>query len=239
VDVRTGGTGTDVCIGGPGAGQGFHAHRRIDRPDPPIGEWMLQVACSQLKDWQSAGVPMSMAVNFAESQLGLDGVNAVSRVLKNTGIDPHTLQVEIHEMGIIKSAQTILPKIQALRDLGIQISIDNFDGQLPVSSIGQYPFNNLKIDRLLIQKMGDSDQAATLERMAASAQGAGLNVMAVGVETEQQLEGLGSQYYAQAQGILLGNAVPAGNITLMLLKGSRPVKPAARKDRPDSGEVIP
>jgi signal peptidase I len=197
----------------------------------PLGEWMLQVACSQLKDWQNAGIPMTLAVNFAESQLGRDGINSVSRVLKSTGIDPNTLQVEISETGILNSAHTILPQMQALKELGIQISIDNFDGQLPVSSFGQYPISNVKIDRLVIQSIVNSENAAAIENMAASAQSAGINVVAVGVETEKQLERLGTQYYTQAQGLLLGSAVPAGDITMLLLKGNGQEKPKTRKSK--------
>jgi EAL domain-containing protein (putative c-di-GMP-specific phosphodiesterase class I) len=187
----------------------------------PLGEWMLQVACTQLKDWQSAGAPITMAVNFAESQLAMHGVDTVSRVLKNTGIDPRSLQVEIHETGLIRSAEKILPTLQQLRDLGIQLSIDNVDGQLPLGSIGDFPVQNLKFDRGMFHQSLETEHAATMERIAASARRAGMNVVVVGVETETQLEQLRSQDYAQAQGLLLGNAVPAGDITLMLLKGTR------------------
>ena len=197
----------------------------------PIGEWMLQTACSQLKAWENSGVHLVMAVNFAESQLEGDPVNAISQILKRTGIDPHNLQVEVSEKGILKSAYKILPKMQELKELGVQVSIDNFGGQLPVSAIGRYPINSVKIDRLLIQRMGNSVDANTIREMAASAFSAGLNVIAVGVETEEQLEKLRSQACAQVQGLLLGDPAPAGEITRMLQKGSRLISstPAGRK----------
>lgn len=208
----------------------------------PIGEWMLQVACQQLKAWQTAGAPMTLAVNFAERQLEGQAVNAVARVLKKTGIDPHTLQIEIPEKGVMRDTNKILSKMHELRELGIQISMDNFDGQLPVSSISQFPINNLKIDRTLIQKIGDFENTSALGEIAASAQTTGLHVVAVGVETEAQLEKLRSQLYSEAQGILLGDPAPAGEITLKLLQASYMVKPKPSKRKAAlklAGEHLP
>jgi EAL domain-containing protein (putative c-di-GMP-specific phosphodiesterase class I) len=197
----------------------------------PIGEWMLKVACAQLKDWQSAGAPITLAVNLAESQLESNGVEVLAHALQHNDIDPRTLQVEIPEKGILNSADKVLPRVHELRNLGIQISIDNFHGQLPLSTIQDLPVNNVKLDRGLIQKLDESEPAAALEKIAAAARSAGMNVVAVGVETEAQLEQLRARHYAQAQGLLLGDPVPAGEITLMLLKASLPTPRAAAPAR--------
>jgi EAL domain-containing protein (putative c-di-GMP-specific phosphodiesterase class I) len=187
----------------------------------PIGEWMLQASCEQLKKWQDAGACLELSVNFAEGQLESDPVNVLSRVLRKTGIDPHTLQLEIPEQGIIHGADKLLSKIQELKRLGVQISVDNFEGQMSFSSVGQYPISSVKIDRVVVQGVG-AENTRTLDDMAASARSAGLNVIAVGVETEAQLEHLPTQYCSQAQGLLLGGPAPAGEITLRLLKSMQP-----------------
>ncbi len=179
----------------------------------PIGKWMLNAACAQLRDWQLAGASLTLSVNLAESQLEHDAAKTISRVLKNTGVDPNSIQVEIAERGILKSAYKLLPRMQELRHLGLKVSIDNFDGQLPASSIRQYPVNSIKIDRRLVQSLGDMQTAATLTAMAATARATGVNVVAVGVETEAQLAQLESGHFTQVQGMFFGDPVPAGEIT--------------------------
>jgi len=188
----------------------------------PIGKWMLQVACAQHKAWQEAGTPLTLAVNLSERQLEGDAVKIISRVLQNTGMDPHTLQIEIPETGMIESIHKILSRLQELKSLGIQISMDNFVGQSSLSSLERFPINSVKIDRHLVERLINPEDAATVRRMIAAALSLGLNVVAVGIETEEQLGFLRSNLCTLAQGYLLGRPASAQEVTQLLQKSSSP-----------------
>lgn len=188
----------------------------------PIGEWMFQVACAQREVWQEAGIPLTLAVNLSERQLEKDAVKIISRVLQNTGMDPHTLQIEIPETRMIESIHKILPRLQELKSLGIQISMDNFVGQSSLSSLEQFPLDSVKIDRPLIERLINPEGGTIVRRMIAAALSLGLNVVAMGTETEEQLGFLRSNLCTLAQGYLLGHPASAQEVTQLLHKSSSP-----------------
>jgi EAL domain-containing protein (putative c-di-GMP-specific phosphodiesterase class I) len=202
----------------------------------PIGEWMLPVACAQCKAWQKAGVPLTLAVNLSERQLEGDPVKIISRVLQNTGMDPHTLQIEIPETRLIESIHKILPRLQELKSLGIQISMDDFVGQSSLSSLERFPLDSVKIDRPLIERLINPEGGTIVRRMIAAALSLGLNVVAEGVETEEQLGFLRSNLCTLAQGYLLGRPASAQETTQLLLKGSVPDNLKPLKGRSKSRE---
>lgn len=197
----------------------------------PIGEWMFQVACAQREVWQEAGIPLTLAVNLSERQLEGDAVKIISRVLQNTGMDPHTLQLEIPETRLIESIHEILPRLQELKSLGIQISMDNFVGQSSFSALEQSPINNIKIDRSFVEKISNPENATIVRRMIAASLSLGLDVIAEGVETEEQLGFLRSNLCTLAQGYLLGRPASAQEVTQLLRKSSSPDEPEPLKRR--------
>jgi len=201
-----------------------------------IGEWMLQVACTQFKKWQRAGMQIRLAINLSEYQLERDPAESISRVLRKTGVDPRTLQIEISEASIIKNVSTVLPGLQKLTDLGIQLSVDNIAGQSSLSALEQFPINSIKIDRLVVEKISNPENAATVSAMIIEGINLGLNVVAEGVETEEQLKFLRSHLCTLAQGYLLGRPAPADEVTLLLEKGRNPDRPKPAKGRPRSKE---
>ena len=201
-----------------------------------IGEWMLQVACTQFEAWQKSGKQIRLAINLSEYQLERDPATIISRVLQKTGVDPRALQIEISESSIIKNAPTILPGLQKLRNLGIQISVDNFAGQSPLSSLEQFQVNSVKIDRQVVGRISDPDHAVTVSRMISSALDLGLNVVAEGVETEEQLEFLRSHLCTLAQGYFLGRPIPADQVTTLLEQTKYPDRPKSARRRPRAEE---
>jgi EAL domain-containing protein (putative c-di-GMP-specific phosphodiesterase class I) len=192
--------------------QGAEATRMIGR----IDEWMLQSACTQLNEWQQAGLPLRLSVNLTEQQLESDPITRISGILKSTGIDPRNLQIEITEHNLLEHANMILPGLQQLQNLGIQVSIDNFSGQSTLSTLGQLPINSVKVDRHLIEKISHPEGSEIVGKMIAAALGLGLNVIGEGVETEEQQGFLRSQSCTQAQGYLLGRPAPAYEVTQLL-----------------------
>jgi signal peptidase I len=201
-----------------------------------IGEWMVEVACRQVDVWQKAGMQIKLAINLSEYQLERDPAEIISRVLKRTGVDPRSLQIEISESSIIKNAPTVLPGLQKLSNLGIQISVDNFAGQSPLSSLEQFQVSSVKIDRHVVGSIGDPDHAITVSGMISSALDLGLKVVAEGVETEEQLAFLRSHLCTLAQGYLLGRPVPADEVTPLLEQTRNPGRTKSAKRRPRSVE---
>jgi EAL domain-containing protein (putative c-di-GMP-specific phosphodiesterase class I) len=192
--------------------QGAEATRMIG----PIDEWMLQSACTQLNEWQQAGLPLRLSVNLTEQQLESDPIKRISGILKSTGVNPRNLQIEVNESNMLEHTNIILPGLQQLQKLGVQVSMDNYSGQSTLSTLGQLPINGVKVNRHLIEKISHPEGSEIVGKMIAAALGLGLNVIGEGVETEEQQGFLRSQSCTQAQGYLLGRPAPAYEVTQLL-----------------------
>jgi EAL domain-containing protein (putative c-di-GMP-specific phosphodiesterase class I) len=199
-----------------------------------IGEWMLQVAITQLKQWQEAGNRIKLAVNLSHRQLAQgDPAQSILRLLKETGIDPRLLQIEISESSLREGTPGVRSSLQQLKDVGVQIAVDDFSTPSGLSSLGGFPIHSIKIDRQYIQKISDPENAAVVSAILREAQNLGLNVVAEGVETELELDFLRSKLCPLAQGYLLGRPEPAAALTRLLLEGqSIPSTNPPRRRRP-------
>ena len=158
----------------------------------PIGEWVLKTACGQNKAWQDMGLsPISMAVNLSPRQLqSQDLLITVTQALKETGLAPQWLELEITETSLMPNIDITVQLLDNFHSMGIHLSMDDFGtGYSSLSYLNKFPFNTLKIDRSFVGEVTSSSQdVAIISAMIALGHSLGLRVVAEGIETQTQLQ---------------------------------------------------
>lgn len=186
-----------------------------------IGGWVLQQACAQARRWRDTGLPaLRVAVNLSARQLMHDGLlQTVHDALAQAGLEAGDvpLQLEVTESVLHAGAHTS-ELLRQLRRLGISIAIDDFGtGYSSLSQLKHLPVDTLKIDRLFVRNIpADADNQAITAAIISMGHTLGLEVVAEGVETEEQLGFLQQHGCDEAQGYLIGEAVPAEAIGALL-----------------------
>ncbi|WP_298039001.1 EAL domain-containing protein [uncultured Desulfuromonas sp.] len=182
----------------------------------PLGEWVLERACSQARAWQDAGSPpVRMAVNISPRQFrGARFVERVERVLGQTGLDPELLELEITEGLLMEDVQGAIATLGALKAMGVHLSIDDFGtGYSSLSYLKRFPISKLKIDRSFVAEIAvNPDDAAIAASIIALARNLRLDVIAEGVETKEQVGVLLEKGCRQGQGFLFCRPLPAGEV---------------------------
>lgn len=186
----------------------------------PIGEWVLREACTQCQFWQQTGWPsLRIGVNLSAHQFKQTGLfNMVHTVLKDTGLKPQFLDLELTESDAMQNVDASLKILMELKELGIQVSIDDFGtGYSSLSYLKQFPIDRLKIDRSFIADIAtDPNDATIVQAIVAMAHCLSLDVVAEGVETEEQLKFLRQHGCNEVQGYFLGHPVPADEFRQLL-----------------------
>ncbi|MFJ4454817.1 putative bifunctional diguanylate cyclase/phosphodiesterase [Pseudomonas sp. NPDC089392] len=189
----------------------------------PIGEWVLDEACRQMRQWLDLGhQDWRMAVNLSAIQFCHAGlVESVARALQQNGLPANCLTLEITETTAMHDADASLTVLQRLSDMGVDLSIDDFGtGYSSLMYLKRLPANELKIDRGFVRDLEqDSDDAAIVSAIVALGQALDLRIVAEGVETDKQQAFLTRLGCDSLQGYLLGQPVPAeqfmGKLQLM------------------------
>jgi len=184
----------------------------------PIGAWVLEQACSQLHDWNDRARPGpqgSVDVNLSARQIDDPSiVGTVAEILARTGLPPAHLTLEITESALMRDAASALVVLSALKELGVLLAIDDFGtGYSSLSYLQRFPLDILKVDRMFVAELGmrtGGDEIVSAVIQLAHA--LGLEVVAEGVETEQQLEVLRALRCDFAQGFLFSRPVPAAEL---------------------------
>jgi EAL domain-containing protein (putative c-di-GMP-specific phosphodiesterase class I) len=179
----------------------------------PLGEWCLTEACRQLISWKQTGlIGLRVSVNVSPNQFHQKNfVETVAQALAETGIDPQTLQLEITETSLIRSADHVVTRLRELKEMGLLVAIDDFGvGYSSLGYLKQLPIDMLKIDRSFVSEVSsDPDDAALVMAIITLAHNLRLKVLAEGVENEDQLRFLRLLRCDEGQGYLFGKAAPS------------------------------
>jgi diguanylate cyclase (GGDEF)-like protein len=188
----------------------------------PMGQWVLREACRQARLWQAewpGAAPLIVGVNLSASQFERDVLPAeISGILRETGLEPRRLQLEISEAVIMRDDPRTLDRLDALKAAGVRLAIDDFGtGYASLSYLKRLPVDCLKIDRSLIRGVGqDMEDTAIIRAVASLARSLGIVVTAEGVETAEQVSQLKMVGCDQGQGYYFARPVSADRLPELL-----------------------
>jgi diguanylate cyclase (GGDEF)-like protein len=185
-----------------------------------IGEWALRQSCLQARAWGArAGSPLRVSVNLSARQHRDAGlVDLVERILTETRTDPETVCLEITESVVVNDAESAGATLQALKGLGVKLSIDEFGtGHSSLGSLKRFPLDVLKIDRSFVSGLGtDPEDAAIVTAIINLAHSLGLETVADGVETKEQVDELRTLGCDVGQGFYFARPRPSDAIAELL-----------------------
>jgi diguanylate cyclase (GGDEF)-like protein len=175
----------------------------------PIGEWALTTACREATRWPG---DLKIAVNFSPAQLLIpDLPDKMARLLAETGLEPHRLEIEITEQIVLEDNDLTMSTLRRLKDLGIRIAMDDFGtGYSSLSYLRTFPFDKVKIDRSFVAdlKLG-ADHVVIVQAVVSIARALGITTTAEGVESDHQRDFLKALGCDEAQGYFFARPLPA------------------------------
>ncbi len=193
----------------------------------PLGNWIFETACRQLKKWHNAGFTnLDISINLSLRQFNQEKIiEKLINIIDKTSINPAKLKIEITESSIMKNpaeARTIMEKIKKNK-AGVRIAIDDFGtGYSSLSHLSQFPVDIIKIDRSFVMNLNNPTNEKIINTIIALAHSMDLELVAEGVETEAQFEYLSSKKCHTFQGYYFGKAVAAEQMSKLLTRGSLP-----------------
>ena len=194
-----------------------------------IGEFVLRNACLQAKKWQDMGYdPIKISVNLSARQMQPGLPDVVSMILHETKLDSKYLELELTENILLDNIEKSISILQELTSMGIKISIDDFGtGYSSLSYLQRLPIHTLKIDRSFLNDVQNKDdEAPIITTIIGMAKNLKLNVIAEGIETDQQLEFLDKHQCDQAQGYYFSRPVPIEEFNTLLEDPECLIKPS-------------
>jgi len=186
-----------------------------------VGDFVLERSCRDFMDWRARlgpGAPRLIAVNLSRAQLGQPGwIDAVRRILQDTGMPPEALQLEVTE-SLAAQDQDIQARLHELKALGIQLALDDFGtGYSSLSSLHLLPVDTVKIDRSFVSQSDTSAHHRVLiEATVKVAQSLGMKTVAEGIETESQADVVRALRCAKGQGYLFSRPLPSTELLAWL-----------------------
>ena len=191
----------------------------------PLGQWVLETACRQARAWhdQMPDSELVMSVNLSARQFTQpDLVNQIAAILEETGLPPHLLELEITETVLMDQSESGTRALRALRLLGVHLVLDDFGtGYSSLAYLKHLPLDTIKIDRSFVNGLDNDDaNLPIVEAVIALAHGLGIEVVAEGIETVEQLDRLRSLVCDRGQGYFYARPQPPEELTAMLLANS-------------------
>ncbi len=179
----------------------------------PLGKWVLKTACLQSVAWQKEGLPsLSVAVNMTARQFSDEYLlQDLTSILKETGMNPQLLEIELAESLLIRDVETTLRILAGIKSLGVRIAVDDFGtGYSSLATLQRFPLDTVKIDRSFIGELvGPSEASALTDAVIAMGKSLSLTVIAQGVETKEQAEFLRAHACDELQGFYFNRPLPA------------------------------
>lgn len=179
----------------------------------PLGLWILKTACRQMAEFNvDLDVPLKVAINLSASQFNQRGlVYTIQEIMEHYDIKPENIELEITESSVMGDVDAAIATMKKFRDIGLHLAIDDFGtGYSSLSYLKRFPINTLKIDQSFVRDLTiDSDDAAIVKAIISMAKSLQLNVVAEGVETQEQLIFLKANDCENVQGYLFSKPLPA------------------------------
>ena len=190
----------------------------------PIGQWVLREACRQVQAWLDSGLPaVPVSVNISAVEFRhINFIEGVALILRETGLTPHYLQLELTESIVMHEAEASALVLEKLKAMGVQLAIDDFGtGYSSLSDLNRFPIDTLKIDKSFIRDMAtNTDNAAIVSAVIGMGKNLKQRVIAEGVETREQLTFLQTHQCDEGQGFLFSHPVPPGDFVRLLVTGA-------------------
>lgn len=185
----------------------------------PIGEWVLRSACAQAQEWNRLGFPVRVAVNLSPRQFREKNlVETIRQVLHQTQLNPMHLELEVTETIAMADTDFSIQILRELQTMGVRLALDDFGtGYSSLNRLKHFPIDTLKIDQSFVRGLPEDVQDwAIVSTIVALGHGLGLEVVAEGVETADQLVCLRQLGCAEVQGYLLSPGIPVAEATTLL-----------------------
>jgi diguanylate cyclase (GGDEF)-like protein/PAS domain S-box-containing protein len=198
-----------------------------------VGRWVLSEACRQAAAWHRKGMSLTVSVNTSIRQLEADiFVTDVRQALTESGLLPHLLVIELTETAIMRDPESVVHRLRALKQLGVQIAVDDFGtGYSSLAYLQEFPIDSLKIDRSFVAALThSSESSALIHTLVELGRAIGLETIAEGIEDESQLYKLQDELCNRGQGYLFSRPMaPAAVETYVREHAVRPVPQRRRR----------
>jgi diguanylate cyclase (GGDEF)-like protein/PAS domain S-box-containing protein len=187
----------------------------------PIGEWVIDAACRQIREWLDRGLPpVRIAVNLSARQFSPSLPTTVLDIIARHGIPNDSLELEITESMLMNNAESVVAMMREFSKAGILMALDDFGtGYSSLSYLKRFPIDNLKIDQSFVRGIpDDQDDSAIARAIISMAKNLRMSVIAEGVETAAQLDFLRDAGCDEIQGYYFSRPIPADEFAALLIK---------------------